>query len=125
MEKIAVCSERGLISPYFSRCPGFIIFDTEQDTVCGQQEVAAQGSVQERAAQLAALGVSRVVCGSVSAAEQSCLQQAGIEIVPGLLGPAEMAVYLLLAGQLSYDAQATEQLQRPAQRLDYPARHKQ
>lgn len=121
MERIAVCCEKGLISTYLSGLRQFMFYEIEDMCIVGQQLVTLPVPASQAAVWLAEQQVDKLMCASLNRTQQQSLQEVGIGIVPGMLGMPEMAIFALLSGQLSYDAQATDQLPAAAKRRKYTA----
>ena len=99
--KIAVTYENGQVYPHFGHTEQFLLLDTANNqTEIVPTEGAGHGAL---AAFLQAHGVTHLICGGIGAGAQQALQQAGIQLYPGVSGDADQAVAALLAGQLSYD----------------------
>ncbi len=105
--KIAVTYENGQVFQHFGHTEQFKVYEVESGAVTKQEVVSAGGSGHGAlAGLLSGLGVEALICGGIGMGAQNALAQAGIRLYGGVSGSADQAVQALLAGTLSYSAQA-------------------
>ena len=66
-----------------------------------EQAVLPEGDPKARAAELAARGVSVLICGAISMEHTAALTARGIAVIPDVCGPVEEVLQAFLAGSLT------------------------
>jgi predicted Fe-Mo cluster-binding NifX family protein len=102
--KIAIPLFGNEVSPRFGCCQQFMIADAEQDEI-RQTTVVDTTSLPpwQLPEFLAERQVSRIICGGIHRQFQSRLEDCGIEVTWGVIGPAEDALHAFLGGNLKSD----------------------
>ncbi len=106
--KIAVTYENGSVFQHFGHCKQFKIYDVENGAITSSEVVNVLGSGHGALAGfLSAMGADALICGGIGGGARVALAQAGIELYPGAQGDADENVKAFLAGNLSYNPDAT------------------
>lgn len=102
--KIAVTYEAGQVFQHFGHSEQFKVYTVENGQVVSSQVVDTNGSGHGALAGfLRAQGVDALICGGIGGGARTALAQAGIQLYPGVSGPADQAVEALLAGTLRFN----------------------
>lgn len=102
--KIAVTYDQGMVFPHFGHSEQFKIYNIKANEVVSTEIIQTNGTGHCALANiLAEKEVEILICGGIGAGAINNLQKAGIEILPGVMGEADMAVEDYLAGILEYD----------------------
>ena len=105
--KIAVTYDNGEVWQHFGKTEQFKVYEAEGGQVVSSEVVATNGTGHGALAPfLAQLGADAVICGGVGSPMAAMLQQAGMQVYPGVTGSADQAVEDLLAGKLDTNASA-------------------
>ena len=103
--KIAVTYENGLVFQHFGHTAQFKLYQVENCQVQQAEIVDTNGSGHGALAGfLSQRGVDTLICGGIGGGARTALEQAGIQLYPGVNGSADRAVEDLLAGRLQFDA---------------------
>ena len=109
MTKIAVTYELGSVCQHFGRTEQFKIYDVDDE----KREIVSSVVVDTNGAGHGALawflkdlGAEILICGGIGGGARMALDEAGIEVLPGVEGNADEAVAALLAGELVWDPEA-------------------
>ena len=101
--KIAVTYEAGQVFQHFGHSEQFKVYTVENGQVVSSQVVDTNGSGHGALAGfLRAQGVDILICGGIGGGARTALAQAGIQLYPGVSGPADQAVEALLAGNAAF-----------------------
>ena len=102
--KIAVTYEAGQVFQHFGHSEQFKVYTVENGQVVSSQVVDTNGSGHGALAGfLRAQGVDILICGGIGGGARTALAQAGIQLYPGVSGPADQAVEALLTGTLHFN----------------------
>ena len=102
--KIAVTYENGSVFQHFGHSEQFKIYQAEEGTVVSSEVVGTNGNGHGALAGfLKEMGVETLICGGIGGGARNALDEAGIQLYPGVSGDADKAVEALLKGTLSYD----------------------
>lgn len=99
--KIAVASEKGLISGHFGHCESFIIFETENGKILNRQVVPNPGHKPGTLpVMLGDMGVKAVISGGMGAGAVGFFEELKIQVVVGASGDVDTAVNQFIQGSL-------------------------
>lgn len=104
--RVAVTYEDGMVGQHFGRTEKFKVYDIdlEKKEIAAAEVIDTNGSGHGALAGfLQALKVEALICGGIGMGARVGLEQAGIELLPGVVGGADEAVAALIAGTLEYD----------------------
>ena len=102
--KIAVTYENGMVFQHFGRTQQFKVYQVEDGKVVAINVVSSNGSGHGAlAGVLTALGVDLLICGGMGTGAKNALAAAGIQVLGGVQGDADLAVADYLAGRLLAD----------------------
>lgn len=99
--KIAVTYDNGNVFQHFGHTEEFKIYDVEDGRVVAYDVIGTDGSGHEALADfLANKGINVLICGGCGAGAANALEAAGIEVISGAEGSADLAVASYLCGDL-------------------------
>lgn len=99
--KIAVASEKDLVSPHFGHCPDFNIFEVKNGRIVNHEILANPGhSPGFLPNHLHDMGVNVVISGGMGGKAVNLFNERGIKVITGVSGRAETAVNSYLQGKL-------------------------
>ena len=99
--KLAVTYAGGDIFQHFGKTEEFKIYEIEDDKVVASTVISNEGLGHESlAGLLAEQKVEKLICGGLGQGALDALTQAGIEVISGAEGDADVAVYAYLNGEL-------------------------
>ena len=102
--KIAVTYENGLVFQHFGRTQWFKLYEVDNGEMVDMRIVGSNGSGHGALADvLVALGVNVLICGGMGMGAKNAMAAAGIEVIGGVQGNADLAVADYLAGKLTFD----------------------
>jgi predicted Fe-Mo cluster-binding NifX family protein len=102
--KIAVPYANGFVFQHFGQSEAFKVYTVEEGAVVSSEVVPTNGHGHGALAGfLKGLGVSALICGGIGGGARAALADAGIELYPGVSGPADESVLALLTGKLVYN----------------------
>lgn len=102
--RIAVTYDQGMVGQHFGRTEHFKLYDIEHGAVISSQIVDTNGTGHGALAGfLRSTDVQTLICGGIGMGARAALDEAGIELVPGVEGMADDAVTAWLNGTLQYD----------------------
>lgn len=102
--RIAVTYEQGMVGQHFGRTEQFKLYDIEGSNVKSTQVIDTNGTGHGALAGfLKAAETETLICGGIGMGARMALQEAGIELFPGVSGNADEVVKGYLAGTLSYN----------------------
>lgn len=106
--KIAVTYADEQIFQHFGHTPAFKIYEVRAGEIVNE-EIMPTGSSGHGAlaTMLAQQEVNLLICGGIGGGAQMALAEAGIVVMGGVMGDADDAVDAFLAGNLSFDPDAT------------------
>ncbi len=105
--RIAVTYEMGMIGQHFGHTEQFKLYDVENGAVVASQVIDTNGTGHGALAGfLQAAEVSVLICGGIGGGARYALAEAGIQLLPGVMGIADEVVDAYLAGKLEYDPNA-------------------
>ncbi len=105
--KIAVTYDNGQIFQHFGHTQQFRLYEAVDGTVVSSKVISSGGSGHGAlAGLLAGQGVDALICGGIGPGAQRALAEAGVALYGGVSGSADAAVEALLAGTLTYSAEA-------------------
>ena len=105
--KIAVTYENGQVFGHFGHTAQFKLYEVEDGAVKSAQVIDTQGSGHGALAQLlSAHEIDALICGGIGMGARIALAEAGIDLMPGVVGNADEAVANYLAGNLEFDPNA-------------------
>lgn len=106
--RIAVTYENGQIFQHFGHTEQFKVYDIQNGTVIASEVIDTNGNGHSAlAGVLTALNADVLICGGIGGGAQTALEAAGIKLYGGVSGSADEAVQALLAGTLTFRANAT------------------
>ncbi len=99
--KIAVASDKGMVTGHFGHCEHFNIFNTENGKVVSSEAVPNPGHKPGFLPNfLNDLGVNVVISGGMGGGAVDIFNEKGIEVIVGAMGEAQNAVEMYLSGIL-------------------------
>lgn len=99
--KIAVASEREMVTGHFGHCESFIIFDTEDKKIIKTEAVPNPGHKPGFLPNfLNDLGVNVIISGGMGGGAVAIFNEKGIEVITGAQGHARNAAEQYLHGAL-------------------------
>ena len=105
--RIAVTYDQGNIFQHFGRTEQFKLYDVENGTISQEQIVDTNGiSHGALAGFLQATQADALICGGIGMGAKIALEEAGIQLYPGVSGKADTAAKALAGGSLHYDPDA-------------------
>ena len=101
MMKIAVASEKEMVTEHFGHCEGFMIFDTENNQIVKSETIANPGHKPGFLPNfLADHGVNVIISGGMGGGAVEIFNERNIEVIVGAKGNAKAAVEAYLEGSL-------------------------
>lgn len=99
--KIAVASDKGMVSGHFGYCESFNVFETENNKIIKSESVPNPGHKPGFLPNfLNDQGVKVIISGGMGASAVAIFNEKGIEVITGAEGNAEAAVNSYLQGSL-------------------------
>lgn len=99
--KIAVASDKGMVTGHFGHCEHFHIFNTENGKVTSSEAVPNPGHKPGFLPNfLNDLGINVIISGGMGGGAVDIFNEKGIEVIVGAAGEAQKAVELYLSGSL-------------------------
>lgn len=113
MMKIAVASDKGIVSEHFGHCEGFIIFDSEKKEILKEESIANPGHrpgflpnfLNDR-------GVNVIISGGMGGAAIDIFNEKNIEVIVGAKGDAKKSAEDYLKGSLKSTGSVCHQHQQ-------------
>lgn len=106
--KVAVTYENGTVFGHFGHTEQFKIYEVEGTEVVSSEIVDTNGSGHGAlSAFLAERDVKVLICGGIGMGARIALDDAGIELLPGVSGDADAAVEAYAQGKLNFNPDAT------------------
>ena len=101
MMKIAVASEKEMVTEHFGHCEEFMIFDTENNQIVKSETIANPGHKPGFLPNfLADRGVNVIISGGMGGGAVEIFNERNIEVIVGAKGNAKAAVEAYLEGSL-------------------------
>ncbi|MFA9380784.1 MAG: NifB/NifX family molybdenum-iron cluster-binding protein [Acetanaerobacterium sp.] len=101
MMKIAVASDKEMVTQHFGHCESFIVFDTENDRIVAQQKIANPGHKPGYLPNfLNDMGVNVIISGGMGGGAIDIFNEKNIEVIVGAAGTSKNAVEQYLKGAL-------------------------
>jgi predicted Fe-Mo cluster-binding NifX family protein len=101
MIKIAVASEKEIVTEHFGHCTNFNIFETENDQITKSESIPNPGHKPGFLPNfLNDMGVNVVISGGMGEGAIDIFNEKGIEVIVGASGDAKEAVNEYLKGTL-------------------------
>jgi predicted DNA-binding protein (UPF0251 family)/predicted Fe-Mo cluster-binding NifX family protein len=102
--RIAVTYENGMVGQHFGRTEQFKLYDIENGSMKASQVIDTNGTGHGALAGfLRAADVQTLICGGIGMGARMALQEAGVELLPGVDGRADDVVTAYLNGTLQYN----------------------
>jgi len=99
--KIAVASEKEMVTEHFGHCESFSIFDTENNQIIKSESIPNPGHKPGFLPNfLNDLGVNVIISGGMGGGAIEIFNEKGIEVIIGAKGNARAAAELYLQGML-------------------------
>lgn len=99
--KIAVASDKTMVTGHFGHCENFNIYDTEDGSIVSRESIGNPGHKPGFLPNfLNDLGVKVIISGGMGGGAIEIFNEKDIEVVVGAEGEAEKAVLAYLAGEL-------------------------
>jgi predicted Fe-Mo cluster-binding NifX family protein len=91
MMKIAVASEKGMVTEHFEHCESFMIFDTENDQIAKSETIANPGHKPGFLPNfLADRGVNVIISGGMDGGAVEIFNERNVEVVVGASGDGKL-----------------------------------
>lgn len=101
--RLAVPYDHGAVFAHFGRTAQFKLYDLTDGQIVSSAVVDTMGSGHGALAGfLRAYAVDALLCGGIGAGARLALEQAGIQLYPGVRGDADEAVRAYLGGTLQW-----------------------
>ena len=101
MMKIAVASEKEMVTEHFGHCEGFMIFDAENNQIVKSETIANPGHKPGFLPNfLADRDVNVIISGGMGGGAVEIFNERNIEVIVGAQGNAKAAVEAYLEGSL-------------------------
>lgn len=101
MMKIAVACEGTMVAGHFGHCENFMLFDTEDGKVIGQESIPNPGHKPGFLPNfLGDRGAKVIISGGMGGGAVEIFNERGIEVILGATGDAKAAVESYLKGEL-------------------------
>ncbi len=101
MTKIAVASDKGLVTEHFGHCESFMIYDSNEGKVISCECVLNPGHRPGFLPNfLNDMGINVIISGGMGGGAIDIFNSHGIEVVVGATGSAELAAKSYLEGKL-------------------------
>lgn len=101
MIKIAVASEKALVTEHFGHCESFIVFDAEDNKIVKSETIANPGHKPGFLPNfLNDMGVNVIISGGMGGGAIDIFNEKGIEVIVGASGDAKAAAEAYLQGSL-------------------------
>ncbi|MFW5780207.1 MAG: NifB/NifX family molybdenum-iron cluster-binding protein [Bacillota bacterium] len=102
--KIAVASEKNLVTEHFGHCQNFNIFEVENNKIATKTSIDNPGHRPGFLPKyLASLGVNVVISGGMGGGAIDLFREHNIQTITGASGDAEKVVKDFLSGELKSD----------------------
>ena len=99
--KIAIPIFKGRISPRFDFSPEMWVVTVENGVLVEQERFPVTNlNLPQRLEQITSKGVDKVICGGIDRFSLDQLGNQGIDVVPDIMGEAEVAFNLFMRGRL-------------------------
>jgi predicted Fe-Mo cluster-binding NifX family protein len=99
--KVALALHDNEISPHFGHCEKFLIVDVQNGEEINRKELMNPGHQPGLLPRLLTQeGVECVIAGGIGKRAQALFSDAGIKIIPGVQGEADVVVDTFIAGEL-------------------------
>lgn len=107
--KIAVASDKGMVTEHFGHCESFIVFNVEDGRIVKEETLASPGHKPGFLPNfLADKGVNIIISGGMGGGAVDIFNERGVEVVIGAGGEARAAAEAYLAGELEPGGAACE-----------------
>ncbi|HQD50770.1 NifB/NifX family molybdenum-iron cluster-binding protein [Defluviitalea raffinosedens] len=101
MMKIAVASNKGMVTGHFGHCEGFMIFDAENNKILKSETIVNPGHKPGFLPNfLADRGVNVIISGSMGQGAVKIFNERKVEVIVGARGDAKAAAEEYLQGTL-------------------------
>ncbi len=102
--RIAVTYDQGEVWQHFGRTEAFKLYDIENGEIRNTQVIGTNGTGHGALAGfLREADVDLLICGGIGMGARIALEEAGVELLPGVSGNADEAVLAFIGGTLEYD----------------------
>jgi predicted Fe-Mo cluster-binding NifX family protein len=99
--KIAIPLFNGRISPRFDFSPEMWVVTVENGVLVDQERFSLTNlNLPQRLEQVTSKGVNKMICGGIDRSSLDHLGNRGIDVVPDIMGDAELAFNLFMRGKL-------------------------
>lgn len=102
--RIAVTYEENMVGQHFGRTEQFKVYDIQDGEILSSQVIDTNGTGHGALAGfLRAAEVDTLICGGIGMGARMALEEAGVELLPGVTGNVDEIVDRYLDGKLDYD----------------------
>ena len=99
--KIAIASEKEMVTEHFGHCESFIVFETEHNTIIKKETIPNPGHKPGFLPNfLNDIGVNVIISGGMGGGAIEIFNEKGIEVITGASGSAETVAKDYLKGSL-------------------------
>lgn len=99
--KIAVASEKNMVTEHFGHCTNFNIYETDKREIVSSQSIENPGHKPGFLPNfLNDMGVNTIISGGMGGSAIDIFNEKGIEVVVGANGDAKDAAYKYIRGEL-------------------------
>lgn len=100
--KIAVASEKGMVTEHFGYCEGFNVFEVENNKIVKSDSVLNSGPHKPGLLpnMLNDMGVNVIIAGGMGGGAVNIFNEKGIEVITGAKGSAEAVTNNYIQGEL-------------------------
>ncbi|MCR4843218.1 MAG: DUF134 domain-containing protein [Eubacterium sp.] len=102
--RVAVTYEQEMVGQHFGKTEQFKVYDVENGQIVSSEIIDTNGTGHGALAGfLRAAGADTLICGGIGMGARVALQEAGVELLPGVSGKADDVIADYIAGNLDYD----------------------
>ena len=102
--KLAITYENGQVFQHFGHTEAFQVYDISDGKITSSEVLPTNGSGHGALADfLKSHGVTALICGGIGGGARAALDEAGIDLYPGVSGDTKAAAEAFLSGTLRYD----------------------
>ncbi|NLK67285.1 MAG: dinitrogenase iron-molybdenum cofactor [Campylobacteraceae bacterium] len=113
MKKVAVASNDGVVAGHFGHCKEFIVFETKDGKIIGNETVPSPGHKPGLLPNfLGDKGVNVIISGGMGQGAVNIFNERNIEVIVGASGDAKEAVENYLNGSLKSTGSICEEHER-------------
>ena len=106
--RVALTYENGHVGQHFGHTEEFALYDIEEGKITNKQIISSNGQGHGMIAGiLKQAECDLLICGGIGMGARMALEEAGIDLIPGVEGNFEEVIGAYLSGTLKYDQEET------------------